>query len=176
MASLEGASYDEVMHSWHRNGGTVFVTAGTGYGKTALSAFDAAELNAKILATNAIRVTSFVPPGWTIVRDGTALAAASGDGAFLPMAYQYAVSHTERVAACLMIGVNADHHRASIVMEHAETGIDPQTLRSTAKESVEEVFHARGWKIADFVVADAYGEPRDGLFVCALVAAIYVPR
>lgn len=176
MASLKGALYDEFMHTWHRNGGTVFVTAGMGYGKTALSAFDAAELDAKILATNAIRVTSFVPPGWTIVRDGAALAAASADGAFLPMAYQYAVSRTERVAACLMIGVNADRHRASIVMEHAETAIDPQMLQDTAKESVEEVFRARKWKIADIVMADAHGEPRDGLYVCALVAAIYVPR
>ncbi len=163
------------MHSWHTRKGTVFVTSGVGYGKTSLSAFDAAELDAKIHATNAIRVTSFVPPHWSISKQQDRLATMSGKGAFLPMAYQYAISVKESVAACLVIGINADLEQASIIMEHAETGMEPEALQQIAQESVCEVFRFRGWTIADFVKSEAFGKPKDGLFVCALVAALYFP-
>lgn len=164
------------MHSWHQHKGSVIVTSGIGYGKTSLSAFDAAELDAKIQATNAIRVTSFVPPHWSISMNKDPLAMKSGKGTFLPMAYQYAVSNSESVAACLVIGVNADHDQASIIMEHAETGASPEDLQKVAQESVCEVFRFRGWTIADFVKTAASGEPKSGLYVCALVAALYFPE
>lgn len=163
------------MHSWNQGKGTVYVTSGVGYGTTALAAFDAAELDARIMATNAIRVTSFVPPGWNISKDKKILAEKSGKGAFLPMAYQYSVSNTERATSALVIGVNEDPMQASIIMEHAEIGIDQAKLLTIAKESSQEVFGFRKWKVKEYVEAVASGEPKDGLHVCALVAALYFP-
>lgn len=163
------------MHDWNKNTGTAYITAGVGYGNTPLAAFDAAEVAAKITATNAIRVTSFVPPGWTIVADTTDLAALSDGGAFLPMAYQFECSNSESVAASLVIGRNADPTRASIIMEHAQVGIDPEALRVIARDSVTEVFDGRDWKIKEYVEIAVGGEPKEGLYVGAIVAVLFFP-
>lgn len=164
------------MHSWNQGKGTVYVTSGVGYGTTSLAAFDAAELDARIMATNAIRVTSFVPPHWSISKDKKILEQKSGNGAFLPMAYQYAVSRADKVTSALVIGVNENSERPSIIMEHAEVGMDQEKLLSIAKESSQEVFGFRNWKVKEYIEAVASGEPKDGLYVCALVAALYFPE
>ncbi len=164
------------MHNWNKVTGTAYITAGVGYGKTPLAAFDAAEVSAKIIATNAIRVTSFVPPGWNIVSDTTDLAGLSDKGAFLPMAYQFECSDTQSVAASLVIGRNADDKQASIIMEHAQLGIEPEALRAIAHDSVTEVFDGRGWKIKEYVEIAVGGKPKDGMFVGAIVAVLFFPN
>lgn len=164
------------MHNWNKTIGTAYVTAGVGYGETPLAAFDAAEVAANIMATNAIRVTSFVPPGWSIVRADKGLAAISDKGAFLPMAYQFECSKHDKVAASLVIGRNADESQASIIMEHAQLGIDPEELKLIAHDSVTEVFDGRGWKIREYVEIAVGGEPKDGLYVGAIVAVLFFPE
>lgn len=164
-----------MMHDWNKVTGTAYVTAGVGYGKTPLAAFDAAEVAAKITATNAIRVTSFVPPGWTIVTDTHRLETLSDKGAFLPMAYQFECSDSQKVAASLVIGRNADDKQASIIMEHAQAGIDPDALRAIARDSVTEVFATRDWKIKEYVEIAVGGAPKDGLYVGVIVAVLFFP-
>lgn len=164
------------MHSWNAMKGKAYVTSGVGYGTTPLAAFDAAEVQAKIMATNAIRVTSFVPPHWEIITNNAELEKLSDKGAFLPMAYQFEASNTERVAASLVIGRNADIEQASIIMEHAQVGITPSELLTIAKDSVKEVFDIRGWQTKELVEVAVGGEPKDGMYVGALVAVLFFPE
>lgn len=72
-------------------------------GKTELSAFDAAELDANIISTNAIKVSSFVSPHWKIINSKQKLKRFTDNGAFLPMACAFAVSNTSKVAASISI-------------------------------------------------------------------------
>lgn len=164
------------MHNWNAMKGKAYVTSGVGYGTTPLAAFDAAEVQAKIMATNAIRVTSFVPPHWEVVTNNAGLERLSDKGAFLPMAYQFEASNTECVAASLVIGRNADIEQASIIMEHAQVGITPDELLKIAKDSVKEVFDIRGWKTKELVEVAVGGEPKDGMYVGALVAVLFFPE
>lgn len=163
------------MHDWNKVTGTAYVTAGVGYGKTPLAAFDAAEVAAKIVATNAIRVTSFVPPGWRISMNTDRLETLSDKGAFLPMAYQFECSDSRKVAASLVIGRNANDAQASIIMEHAQVGIDPDALQTIARDSVKEVFDGRGWEIKEYIDIAVGGEPKEGFYVGAIVAALFFP-
>lgn len=163
------------MHNWNAMKGKVYVTSGVGYSTTPLAAFDAAEVQAKIMAINAIRVIAFVPPHWEIVTNNAELEKLSGKGAFLPMAYQYAVSKTERATSALVIGVNENPEHASIIMEHGEIGMHQDKLLVIAKESIQEVFGFRNWKVKEYVETTASAEPKDGQYVCVLVAALYFP-
>ena len=172
---LDTIGYDR-MHNWNSTKGKAYVTSGIGYGTTPLAAFDAAEVQAKIMATNAIRVTSFVPPHWEIVTDNAKLEKLSDKGAFLPMAYQFEASDKEHVAASLVIGRNADEKQASIIMEHAQVEVSADELLRIAKESVKEVFDIRGWNIKELIEVAVEGEPKNGLYVGALVAVLFFPQ
>ncbi len=119
------------MYDWHKRTGRAVVTSGIGYGKTELSAFDAAELDANIMSTNAVRVSSFVPPNWQIINCREELGKCTDNGAFLPMAYAYAVSKRSSVAASLLIGINKDTTKASIIMEHADVNCHKRTVNRT---------------------------------------------
>ncbi len=163
------------MHTWNQQQGCVYLTAGTGYGKTPLAAFDVCEVNAKIIATNAIRVTSFVPPGWRIELNNNHLAQLSDKGAFLPMAYQFESSDRELVSAALVIGKNADPEQASIIMEYAQIGVDSSSLLKTAMSSIDEVFAIRGWKVGEYLPISVECRPKDGMHAGAFVAALYFP-
>ena len=72
------------MHNWHKRFGTVYMTSGVGYGKSELSAFDAAEIDANIVCANAVKVSSFIPPTWRIVNSKDDLLRLTDYGALLP--------------------------------------------------------------------------------------------
>lgn len=163
------------MYHWHRMTGTAFVTCGTGHAKGPLSAFDAAELDANIIAANAVKASSFVPPHWRIVNDKAPLKALTGKGIFLPMAYACAVSNSARVAASAVIGVNADEAEASVIMEHGDVNITAAQARAHSAGDVEQACAARGWAINRLEEVAVEGAPHDGLYVCALVAVVFVP-
>jgi pyruvoyl-dependent arginine decarboxylase len=162
------------MYTWHLATGRAFVTSGVGYGRTELSAFDAAELDAGIMATNAVRASSFIPPGWAISRDKEALRALSGNGAFLPMAYAHGVSRDRRVAASLAIGVNRDRRSASIIMEHAGLDVSKEESLAEAEICLADALGARKWEVERLERAAVEASPRDRLYVCALVAVVFV--
>lgn len=162
------------MFDWHKKTGTAYVTSGIGYGKTALAAFDAAELDANILATNAVKVSSFVPAEWRIVNDREALKPLTGDGAFLPVAYASAVSSNASVAASLLIGINRDITKASIITEHADENISGDQSLEQSRTCMQETFAARDWEIERIEEVVVEAAPKDGLHVCALVAVVFV--
>ncbi len=136
------------MHNWHRISGTVYITSGVGYGKSELSSFDAAEIDANIVCANAVKVSSFIPPKWHIVNSKEHLLRLTDCGVFLPMAYTHAVSNNTKVAATLAIGVNADGTKASIIAEHAGSNVTREESLSVSETSLREAFANRSWRLA----------------------------
>ena len=162
------------MYDWHKGPGRAYVTSGIGYGRTALSAFDAAELNANIMSTNAVKVSSFVPPNWQIVNSKDELGRFTDNGAFLPMAYAHAVSNRNSVAASALIGINKDTTKASIIVEHADVNVTTEQLLTQSEISLEEAFGSRGWEIDRLEKVAVEAVPRDSLYACALVAVVFL--
>ena len=162
------------MYNWHRTTGKAYVTSGIGYARTRLSAFDAAELDANIMSTNAVQVSSFVPPNWQIINSKDDLRRFTDNGAFLPMAYAYAVSNSNKVAASVVIGVNKDISKASIITEHADLNITREQSLKESEISIQEVFTSRGWEIDRLEKVAVEATPRDSLYVCVLVAVVFL--
>jgi len=162
------------MYDWHNRKGKAYVTSGIGYGKTELSAFDAAELNANIVSTNAVKVSSFVPPNWQIVNNKEELGRFTDNGAFLPMAYAYAVSNNSSVAASMLIGVNKDTTKASIIVEHADVNVTTEQSLEQSEICIEEAFSSRSWDINRLEKVTAEANPKNGLHACALVAVVFI--
>jgi len=162
------------MYDWHKKTGRAYVTSGVGYGKTALSAFDAAEVDANILATNAVKVSSFIPPHWRIINRKEELGKITANGAFLPMAYATAVSKRTRVAASVIIGMNRDTTKASIITEHAGEDLTKEQSLQQSTTCIEDMFGCRGWEIDRLEEVSVEAAPKDGLYVCVLVAVVFL--
>lgn len=163
------------MYDWNQKSGKVFITSGIGFGKTKLAAFDAAELDAKIISTNAVKVSSFVPPGWQIINGKKGLEKLTDGGAFLPMAYAYAVSDAQKVAASVVIGVNSDLSKASIIAEDAAVDSTQEQSLERSESCIQEAFMFRNWQVGKLERVAVNTEPREGLFACALVAVLFFP-
>lgn len=162
------------MYDWHRGNGRAYITSGIGYGKTELAAFDAAERQANILAANAVRVSSFVPPGWQVLHSREELGRYTDNGVFLPMAYAHAVSNSSSVAASLLVGLNRDRRKASMIIEHADVNITEDQSLAQSMCCLEEAFACRNWAFNRLEKAAVEGTPRQGLYVCALVAVVFL--
>ncbi len=162
------------LHDWHQRSGAVYMTSGVGYGKSKLSAFDAAEIDANILCANAVRVSSFIPPNWHIFNSKTPLLTLTDSGVFLPMAYAHAVANDIKVAAAMAIGINADGTKASIIAEHADINSTRDESLNISEIALEEAFANRSWRIDRVEKIGAEAVAKKGLFACALVAAVFV--
>ncbi len=162
------------MYDWHKKTGRAYVTSGIGYGKTELAAFDAAEQDANILSTNAVKVSSFVPPNWQIINSKEDLLKFTDNGAFLPMAYAYAVANKSNVSASVLIGINKDATKASIIIEHADVNVTREQSLEQSASCIDEAFCSRGWEIDKLEKIAVEAAPRDNLYVCVLVAVVFV--
>lgn len=160
------------MYDWHKKTGKAFLTSGIGYGKTELSAFDAAERDANIVAANAIKASSFIPPHWQIVDSKEQLASHTDNGVFLPMAYAFAASNTHNVAASLLVGINRNKSEASIIIEHGDVNFTKQRSLEKSMVCLEDIYRSRGWAFASVEQIAVEGAPRQNQYVCALVAAV----
>ena len=161
------------MYNWNKKTGRAYVTSGIGYAKTKLSAFDAAELDANIMSTNVVKVSSFVPPNWKIINGKEELKKLTGDGAFLPMAYAYAISNSQKVSASVIIGLNKDKTKASIIAEHADVNVAKEQSLKESEDCVKEAFIFRDWEIDRLETVSVEASPKKDLFVCALVAVLF---
>ncbi|MGR8933109.1 MAG: pyruvoyl-dependent arginine decarboxylase [Gammaproteobacteria bacterium] len=162
------------MQYWHLTPGYACLTSGIGYGRTELAAFDAAELDANILAANAVKVTSFIPPYWHISRQSEVLRQHTGKGVFLPMAFAYQASDCSSIAAALAIGVNHDRRQPSIIMEYAGLGIVKEQALQETEIGVREAFKARHWAMERMETVVVEATPKDQLYACVLVAVVFI--
>lgn len=162
------------MHDWHKRTGKTYLTSGIGYGKTELSAFDAAERDANIMAANAIKVSSFIPPRWQIVNDKEELGKYTDKGIFLPMAYAYAASGDCKAAASIVVGTNKDGAEASIIIEHADVNLTGQQSLEKSMLCLQDVYSSRNWSFEGVEQIVAEGVPEKKGYVCVLVAAVFL--
>jgi len=164
------------MLEWHTDKGEAYVVTGTGQGKTPLAAFDFAELDCGIIATNAIPVTSFVPPTWDLKYDKEELKKKTKKGRFIPMAFKYETSNVEPVAASVSVGLSEDEENPGIFMEYADTGKGAKEIEKTGERSVKEVFSFRNWQVKDIISKSAETRPKRNTYACALAAVLFFPE
>lgn len=148
----------------------IFITSGTGEGRTDLSAFDAALFEAGIGDVNLLQLSSIIPPGVEVVENGSSVKSDFGDRLFAVYA-----SHTEDqegLSAWAGIGwrIAKDGSGKGLFVEH----------HAGSEDGVKELIDLT---LDDMVKyrPDPYGEIHHvvvgikcaGKPVCAVVAAAY---
>lgn len=182
----------------------VIVTLGKGVEADRLCAFDKAELDAGIPDINAMYVTSFVPPGATLIEPGKSEESKAYlakhpvvPGSLVPTALKSCTSNRKRqlkkgfyglsiFAAIALLGAKEKDRFPTIMMEYAgpEEEGDPAT-----EPDVREYCNQMSRRVAALredvgFVPD--GDPRvyiveaqlpeDGKWACVLAAGLYVQR
>lgn len=163
------------MYNLNKKIGKAYITSGVGYGKTKLAAFDKAKLDAHIISTNAIKVSSFIPPNWKIIDDKETLKKLTDDGVFLPMAYVFETSKDKKVSASVVIGLNKDKSKASVITEHADIGVSKEQSLLDSESCLKESFKFRGWELDGMKKIAVEAKPKNGLYACVSVAVLFFP-
>lgn len=146
----------------------VSVVAGSGEGRTELTAFDRALLDAGIANLNFLRVTSILP-------SGTAFVAVPRftPGILTPAVYARIASHTpgERIAAAVGVGVSRGDYGVIMEFSHRGTGENAETI---VRQMVEEAMALRSLPLAEIRVAvKEHVVERIG---CAVAAVVFWPE
>lgn len=153
----------------------ISVSAGTGRGRTPLSAFDAALHDAGVANFNLVRLSSVIPPGADVVvrRADEQIKGGFGDLLYAVYAAAWAVETGSEAWAGLTWSRNSDGSGAGLFVEHAASSRDE--LQSLLDDTLEDLGARRA---GDFVkenhllsMATCIQEP-----VCALVLASYRTR
>ncbi len=125
----------------------ISIVAGSGEGRTELTAFDHALMDAGIANLNFLRVTSILPAGVTVIPVPPIVA-----GMLTPCVYARITSHTpgERIAAAVGAGFSPDRYGVIMEFSHRGTGENAEAI---VRGMVEEAMAARGLPIRDILVA-----------------------
>ena len=125
----------------------VSVVAGSGEGRTELTAFDRALMDAGIANLNFVRVTSILPAGVKIVP-----VPEFAPGMLTPIVYARISSHTpgERIAAAVGLGLSTSSYGVIMEYDHPGTADNAETI---VRGMVEEAMAARDLPIDRIVVA-----------------------
>ncbi len=145
----------------------ISVVAGSGEGRTELTAFDRALMDAGIANMNFLRVTSILPAGAEVISIRKFAA-----GTLIPAVYARIASHTpgERIAAAIGIGVCRGDH--GVVMEHTVVGT-ARDAEVAVRAMVEEAMAFRELRVDDIIVGcKAHVVQRVG---CAVAAVVFWP-
>ncbi len=123
------------------------IVAGSGEGRTELTAFDHALMDAGIANLNFLRVTSIVPAGTAVVP-----VPPFVPGMLTPCVYARITSHTpgERIAAAVGMGVSREHHGVIMEFSHRGTGENAEVI---VRGMVEEAMAMRGLVADEILVA-----------------------
>ena len=157
--------------------GYAVIVTSEGHGTTPLSAFDSAEVNAGITGINLVKVTSFIPPGWKIIKlPPEILSKIAKDGKLVLGAFEYATSKTTSVSAAIAIGLPRDPSLPCIIMEHSSDILTAYDLLKSTVRTVEEVFRNRDWAIADIKKEAIEAHPKKGLYACAFAAVLFFEK
>lgn len=122
------------------------IVAGSGEGRTELTAFDHALMNAGIANLNFLRVTSILPAGTAII-----LVPPFVPGLLTPCVYARITSHTpgERIAAAVGVGVSREHYGVIMEFSHRGTGDNAEVI---VRGMVEEALGLRGLPVDEILV------------------------
>jgi arginine decarboxylase len=123
---------------------TIRVSAGSGVGRTRLSAFDAALRQAGVGDFNLVQLSSVIPPGSAVleVAGTTQLQGGHGDVLYCVYADAYASTPGEQAWAGIAWSEHEDGSRAGLFVEH--TGWTQQTVQHDLAASLEDLSKGRG--------------------------------
>jgi arginine decarboxylase len=147
------------------------LAAGTGEGRTALTAFDRALLQAGIGDLNLVRVSSILPAG-AAPADRLDLAP----GSLLPVAYAAIEGNVPGsvIAAAVAVGVAADGG-PGVIMEHSGPMAGAEA-RATVEDMVREAFENRGRPLAEITSSVAECTVGDTWAACVAAVALFSAR
>lgn len=123
---------------------TIRVSAGTGFGRTRLSAFDAALRDAGVADFNLIRLSSVIPAASDVVEvDGAEqLRGGHGDALYCVYADAYASTPGEHAWAGVAWSTRNDGSRAGLFVEHE--GSSEHTVSRDLEASLSDLSRRRG--------------------------------
>jgi arginine decarboxylase len=123
------------------------IVAGSGEGRTELTAFDRALMDAGIANMNFLRVTSIVPAGAEVIP-----VQKFTPGTLMPAVYARIASRTpgERIAATIGVGISRRNH--GVIMEHTHVGTAADA-EEAVRAMVEEAMAFRELRIDEVLVA-----------------------
>lgn len=140
------------------------VVAGSGEGRTELTAFDRALMDAGIANLNFLKVTSILPQGVRVVP-----VPPFTPGMLTPAVYARITSHTpgERIAAAVGLGFARDSY--GVIMEYQHTGT-ADNAEAIVRNMVEEALEIRGLAPEQIMVASReHVVQRTGCVIAAVV-------
>lgn len=125
----------------------VSIVAGSGEGRTELTAFDRALMDAGIANLNFLRVTSILPAGVEVIR-----VPSFVPGTLTPAVYARIASHTpgERIAAAVGLGFSRGSY--GVIMEYEHTG-SAENAEGIVRSMVEEAMAIRDLPLDEIRVA-----------------------
>jgi len=145
----------------------ISIVAGSGEGRTELTAFDRALMDAGIANLNFLRVTSILPAGVTVIS-----VPKFVPGTLTPAVYARIASHTpgERIAAAVGLGFSHGNYGVIMEYEHTGTGENAETI---VRKMVEEALAVRDLPPDEIRVAvKEHVVQRIG---CAIAAVVFWP-
>ncbi len=145
----------------------ISVVAGSGEGRTELTAFDRALMDAGIANMNFLRVTSILPAGVEVIA-----IRKFTPGTLTPAVYARIASHApgERIVAAIGVGISRGAH--GVIMEHTQVGT-ARDAEDTVRAMVEEAMAFRELRVDDIVVACKAHVVRG--VGCAVAAVVFWP-
>ena len=155
-----------------QRGLTIRVSAGSGTGRTPLSAFDAALWDAGVADFNLVRLSSVIPPGSTVtdVAGRHQLTGGHGDLLYCVYAAAYAYNRGDTAWAGVGWSMHEDGSGAGLFVEH--DAATRQDLEWALAASLDDLSQRRGggFNQAGSVVAAA---SNTGAPACSVVIASY---
>jgi len=147
----------------------ITVRRGSGSGRTPLSAFDSALMEAGVANLNLVTLSSVIPPGSRITHTNEVLEAAHGDRLYCVLSSGHADHPGEIVWSGLGWVVDEETGKGLFVEHHAGS---EESLREQITLSLEDMTTSRGGGYGEIQIATAYAHCTDKP-VCALVVAAY---
>ncbi len=167
-----GGSTSPDYASPRQRGLTIRASAGSGTGRTPLSAFDAALWDAGVADFNLVRLSSVIPPGSTVTDVAGRHQLTGGHGDLLYCVYAAAYAYNRGDTAWAGVGWSAheDGSGAGLFVEH--DAATRQDLEWALAASLDDLSQRRGggFSQAGSVVAAA---SNTGAPACAVVIASY---
>lgn len=148
--------------------GAISVVAGGAEGRTELTAFDRALMDAGIANLNFLRVTSILPAGVSVIP-----VPRFVPGMLVPAVYARIASHTpgERIAAA--VGLGFSHGQYGVIMEYQHTGT-AENAEAVVRKMVEEAMAVRDLPLHEIRVAvKEHVVQRIG---CVIAAVVFWPE
>ena len=156
----------------HVDGLTIRVSAGTGTGRTELSAFDAALTSVGVGDFNLIRLSSVIPPGSDVVQVGPQQQVTGGHGDRLYCVYAtaYASAPLQQAWAGMAWSRRNDGSGEGLFVEHSASS--ETTVTADLRSSLADLSQRRGGDFteAGLVTASVHCVDQP---VCALVIATF---